>query len=35
LMECAPSVELPMGRRSTFLPVACSKVRVTGILFFS
>ena len=31
-MECAASVELPIGRRRTFFPVACSKVRVTGIL---
>lgn len=31
-MEWAPSVELPMGNNKTFLPVACSKVKVTGIL---
>lgn len=31
-MEWGISVELPMGRRRTFLPVASSKVRVIGIL---
>jgi hypothetical protein len=31
-MEWAPSVELPMGSSRTFLPVASSNVRVTGIL---
>lgn len=33
-MLCAASVELPMGSRSTFLPVACSKVSVTGMLWW-
>ena len=32
-MLWAASVEDPMGSKSTFLPVACSKVRVTGILW--
>ena len=34
LIECAASVELPIGSNRTFFPVACSKVRVTGILLF-
>ena len=32
-MLCAASVELPMGSRRTFFPVACSKVKVTGMLY--
>lgn len=31
-MECAASVELPIGRSKTFLLVASSNVKVIGIL---
>lgn len=31
-MLCAASVLLPMGSKSTFLPVACSNVSVTKIM---